>query len=45
LPQLPGEVVERVAWSRYAIDQEGVRHVREFIDRHFVDMEATTRMF
>jgi ArsR family transcriptional regulator len=38
-------LVERVAWSRYAVDQEGVRHVREFIDRHFGDPEPARRMF
>ncbi len=38
-------LVQRVSWSRYAVDEEGVRHLKEFIDRHFVESRDTRPMF
>ena len=38
-------LVQRVGWSRYAVKEEGVRHLKEFITRHFDQEEPTRRMF
>jgi DNA-binding transcriptional ArsR family regulator len=37
-------LVQRVGWCRYAVDQHEVRHVKEFINRHFMEPETTRRM-